>query len=219
MTLALFDLDNTLLGGDSDFQWGCYMVEKGIVDEAFYKQKNEVFYRQYEEGKLDIQEFLSFALSPLGENDRAQLEAWRADYVQEKIAPIMLDKGRALLEKHRQMGHTLVIITATNRFVTAPIAEAFGVEHLLATEVEEGLDGQYTGRSTDTPCFKEGKVTRLKAWMAEHGHDLEDSWFYSDSHNDLPLLNLAAHPHAVDPDPTLRDEAEARGWPILTLRD
>lgn len=218
MSLALFDLDNTLLNGDSDYLWGQFLAEHGIVDGEVYEARNQAYYDQYKAGTLDIREFLRFVLEPLAAHEPEQLYRWRARYLEEKIRPVLQDKAFALLEEHRAQGHELVIITATNRFITGPIAELLGVEHLLATEPEM-RDGRYTGNVSDVPCFQAGKVTRLQAWLAEHGHDLAASWFYSDSHNDLPLLEAVTHPVAVDPDDTLRGHARERGWPVISLRD
>lgn len=217
MPLAIFDLDNTLLAGDSDHAWGEFLVEQGLVDGESYRRENERYYAEYRSGTLDILEFLAFALRPLAQHDRATLEAWRARYLREKVVPMITDQARALVEQHRAAGDTLVVITATNSFVTAPIAQMFGIEHLIATEPEL-RNGRYTGRVTGVPCFREGKVVRLEEWMARHGYTLAGSWFYSDSHNDLPLLDRVTHPVAVNPDEILKREAEHRGWPILTLR-
>lgn len=218
MALAIFDLDNTLLGGDSDHAWGQFLVDKGIVDSASYQQANDYFYQQYQQGGLNIQEFLAFALKPLAEHPKAQLDQWHRQFMQEAIEPLRLLKAETLLATHRQQGDYLLIITATNRFVTGPIAELLGVDHLLATD-PECVDGRYTGKVEGIPCFQDGKVTRLKAWLTESKHSLTDSYFYSDSHNDLPLLELVDHPVAVDPDDTLREKATQRGWPVISLRD
>ncbi|WP_437879592.1 HAD family hydrolase [Pseudomonas sp. LRF_L74] len=217
MALALFDLDNTLLGGDSDHAWGDWLCERGILDGVTYKARNDAFYQDYLAGRLDIAEYLNFTLEILGRTEMSQLEAWHAQFMSECIEPIILAKGQALLDEHRQAGDTLVIITATNRFVTAPIAARLGVEHLLATECEMA-GGRYTGRTTDVPCFREGKVTRLNRWLAEQGLSLEGASFYSDSMNDLPLLEQVSRPVAVDPDPKLNAEALKRGWPVISLR-
>lgn len=217
MTLAIFDLDNTLLGGDSDYLWGKYLVAEGLVDGPFYERENQRFYDEYRSGRLDIHEFLDFSLRPLAEIPTAQLLALRERFMREQIEPIMLPAARKLLDHHRQRGHLLLIITATNQFVTAPIAAALGVEHLLATDPEM-RDGRYTGRVAGIPTFREGKVQRLTEWLQQHGHHLADAWFYSDSHNDLPLLELVPNPVAVDPDDTLRVHAEAKGWPVISLR-
>ncbi|PZP21763.1 HAD family hydrolase [Pseudomonas kuykendallii] len=217
MRLALFDLDNTLLGGDSDHAWGDWLCARGILDGIAYKARNDAFYQDYLAGRLDIQTYLNFSLEILGRSEMQQLADWHLEFMEECIEPIILPKGEALLAEHRAAGDKLLIITATNRFVTQPIAARLGVETLLATECEMA-DGRYTGRTTDVPCFKEGKVTRLNRWLAENGLDLSDSAFYSDSMNDLPLLEQVTRPVAVDPDPTLRAEAERRGWPVITLR-
>lgn len=217
MALALFDLDNTLLRGDSDYAWGQFLVENHIVDGEAYRRENERYYAQYHEGTLDIMEFLAFALRPLSRHDRATLDGWHRRYMQSKVLPMITPDARALVEKHRTRGDTLMIITATNRFVTAPIAQEFGVPWLLATEPEE-CDGRFTGRVAGIPCFREGKVQRLNAWLAEHGMTLDGSHFYSDSHNDLPLLEKVSRPVAVNPDPVLQQTARARGWPVIELR-
>ena len=220
MHLALFDLDNTLLAGDSDFQWGQFLMDEGLLDREMHLEKNLQFYEDYKQGALDIYAFLEFQLKPLSQHPRAQLDAWHARYMEKKVLPMITPKARALVEKHRQNGDLLLIITATNGFVTAPIAREFGVEHLIATTPEE-IDGEFTGRVTGVPSYKEGKVTRLQQWLAEQGktmQDFEAIWFYSDSHNDLPLLLLVDHPVAVDPDLTLEAYALGRGWPIMSLR-
>jgi HAD superfamily hydrolase (TIGR01490 family) len=216
--IALFDLDNTLIGGDSDYLWGCFLAERGIVDAAYYEQENRRFYDQYKAGVLDIHEFLRFQLRPLSEHDMATLQELRRHYISEKIKPILLPKAQRLIEYHRSQGHTPVIITATNRFITSPIAELYGVEQLLATEPEV-IANRYTGRFSDVPCFQEGKIHKLRDWLAANNQTLEDSWFYSDSHNDLPLLNEVTHPIAVDPDEILRQHAKRHGWQVISLRD
>ncbi len=218
MALAIFDLDNTLLAGDSDYLWGEFLVEQGVVDGEYYARENRRFYEEYKAGKLDIHEFMAFSLAPLTRFPAAELETMRARYIQQKIVPIVPRPARELLRRHREQGDFLLIITATNRFVTEPIAELLGVDHLLATDPEM-RDGRYTGRVAGTPCFREGKVTRLKEWLDETGNDLADSWFYSDSHNDLPLLELVSRPVAVDPDETLAQHAEMKGWPVISLRE
>ena len=218
MALALFDLDNTLLGGDSDYLWGRFLVEQGLVDGERYERENARYYAQYRAGTLDIREFLRFALQPLATHDLATLHAWRARYLKDKIAPILLPAAQDLVEKHRAQGDTLLIITATNRFVTEPIAAMYGIEHLLATDPEM-VAGRYTGEISGVPCYREGKVQRLEMWLADQGMEMGESWFYSDSHNDLPLLECVTHPVAVDPDETLRQEAESKGWPVISLRD
>ena len=217
MKLALFDLDNTLLAGDSDFEWAQFLIEQGVLDREVYEARNEEFFAQYKAGTLDIYEFLDFQLKPLSRHPRRVLEAWHREFMTRKILPIVRDSARELVERHR--GDLRAIITATNSFVTGPIATEFGVEHLIATEPEE-RDGEFTGQVTDIPCFREGKVQRLEAWLESQGRSLdafEQSWFYSDSLNDLPLLSKVTHPVAVDPDDTLRSHAETRGWPVISL--
>ena len=218
MRLALFDLDNTLLGGDSDHAWGDYLCERGILDPIAYKNRNDAFYQDYLAGKLDQGAYLEFTLEILARTEMAQLDEWHRDFMRDCVEPIILPQALALLQKHRDAGDKLVIITATNRFITGPIAQRLGVETLLATECEM-VDGRYSGRSIDVPCVREGKVTRLNRWLEENGLNLDDSYFYSDSINDLPLLEQVANPVAVNPDPTLRAEAEKRGWPVISLRD
>lgn len=218
MRLALFDLDNTLLAGDSDFEWAQYLIERGVLDREVYEARNQAFYDQYKAGTLDIHEFLDFQLKPLARHSREQLDAWHRDYMARKVIPMVAPGTAALLEKHRD--HVQVIVTATNSFVTAPIARHLGVEHLIATEPEQ-RDGQFTGRVAGTPSFKAGKVTRLEEWLAAQGKtwaDVTESWFYSDSLNDLPLLAHVHHPVAVDPDATLQAHAMALGWPVISLR-
>jgi HAD superfamily hydrolase (TIGR01490 family) len=217
MKLALFDLDNTLLAGDSDFEWAQFLIEQGVLDRELYEARNLAFYEQYKAGTLDILEFLDFQLKPLARHSRAVLDAWHREFMERKIRPIIRDTARALVERHA--ADLRVLITATNSFVTAPIAREFGIEHLIATEPEEA-DGEFTGGVIDIPCFREGKVQRLDAWLTSRGLTLSSfdaSWFYSDSLNDLPLLERVTHPVAVDPDETLRAYAEAKRWPVISL--
>ncbi len=217
MSLAIFDLDNTLINGDSDHAWGEFLVENSIVDPVSYKQANDKFYADYQAGRLDIYAYQTFALKPLSAHPLAQLQQWRQEFMAQKIAPMRLAQADHLLDRHRKAGDTLLIITATNSFITEPIAKALGIENLLATE--PAFDGKsYTGELEGTPCFQEGKVIRLREWLAETGNDLLDSYFYSDSHNDLPLLVLVDNPIAVDPDEQLTHIAEKRDWPIISLR-
>lgn len=217
MPLALFDLDNTLLAGDSDYLWGVFLGEIGVVDKVRYESMNQRFYDDYKAGVLDIQEFLSFSLRPLADNDPQDLAGWHARFMTEMIEPLITPAAEALVARHREAGDTLMIITATNSFVTAPIARRFGIEHLIATEPER-IGGRYTGRVAGTPSFREGKVVRLTEWLHATGQNLAGSWFYSDSHNDLPLLERVDHPVGVDPDPQLLHHAETRGWPVISLR-
>ena len=217
MSLAIFDLDNTLLRGDSDHAWGEFLVEQRAVDPARFKTDNDRYYQAYLDGTLDILEFLEqHQLRPLVQYDRAALDAWRRQFLPAKILPMIAPAARDLVEQHRRRGDTLLIITATNSFITAPIAEEFGIEHLLATEPEE-IGGRFTGKVRGTPCYREGKLERLNAWLGRHNMTLDDSWFYSDSHNDLPLLNAVTHPVAVNPDKVLARHAETHGWPVLRL--
>ena len=217
MNMALFDLDNTLLGGDSDYRWGEFLVSIGVVDKAAHQRQNERYFAQYLAGVLDMHEFLSFQLKPLADNDVESLLAWRERFVREWIAPLVLAGGRELVEDHRRRNHCLAIVTSTNAFITRPIADLFGIAHLLATEPE--FDGQrYTGRYLGEPCSGVGKVRWVKEWAARIGLSLGDSWFYSDSYHDLPLLSLVDHPVAVNPDDDLRAHASQLDWPILSLR-
>jgi HAD superfamily hydrolase (TIGR01490 family) len=215
--LALFDLDNTLLAGDSDFEWAQFLIEQGVLDREVYEARNQEFYDQYKAGTLDIYAFLDFQLKPLSRHPRTVLEAWHREFMQRRVLPMVRDSARELVERHR--GDLRAVITATNSFVTGPIAREFGIEHLIATEPEES-EGEFTGQVTDVPCFREGKVERLVRWLESQGRSLdsfEQSWFYSDSLNDLPLLARVTHPVAVDPDDTLRAHAQAHGWPVISL--
>lgn len=217
MTLALFDLDNTLLAGDSDHAWGEFLVEEGLVDAEEYRKANDRFYQEYLNGELDIFHYLRFALQPLARHEMKELLTWREAFMEKKVRPMMQDKARELLDQHRQQGHTLMIITATNRFVTESIADLLGVEHLIATEPEL-VNGRYTGEVAGIPSFQDGKVTRLNDWLEHHDRSLEGAWFYSDSHNDVPLLKQVENPVAVDPDPRLEALAKESGWPVISLR-
>lgn len=218
MTLAIFDLDNTLIAGDSDYLWGCFVCEQGLVDSDWFAAENDRFYRDYQSGNLDIQAYLRFALSPLKGRPAEELAALHRRFMAEKIEPILLPRARQLVESHREQGHRLLIITATNAFITRPIAAALGIPDLLACEAEI-VDGVYTGEPSGIPSFHEGKVLRLEAWLQAEGLSPASTWFYSDSHNDLPLLQQVDCPVAVDPDPTLRRHAESAGWPVISLRD
>ncbi|MEJ1296666.1 MAG: HAD family hydrolase [Candidatus Sedimenticola sp. (ex Thyasira tokunagai)] len=218
MPLAIFDLDNTLLAGDSDYLWGVFLAEQGVVDGDHYERENERFYQEYKDGELDIFEFLRFSLTPLKEHSLDQLLVLRGEFMRKMIEPIILPAAKTLVDKHRSAGDTLMIITATNAFVTSPIAESMRIDHLLATNPEM-IDGQYTGEVAGTPCFQQGKVERLKQWLKQQGADLQGSYFYSDSHNDIPLLQQVEKPVAVDPDDTLREAAKQQGWPIISLRN
>lgn len=218
MALAIFDLDNTLLAGDSDHAWGEFLVAQRLVDPDHHRRQNDTFYRQYCEGGLDIDAYLRFALAPLSGKRVADLATLHQAFMVSHIMPMMLPKAAALIDQHRQAGDTLMIITATNDFVTAPIAQTLGIGVLLASQAEV-IDGVYTGKPTGLPCFQHGKVTRLHQWMAANNATLDGSYFYSDSHNDLPLLGQVDHPVAVDPDERLTAAARKAGWPIISLRD
>ncbi|MCU7930830.1 MAG: HAD-IB family hydrolase [Candidatus Thiodiazotropha sp. (ex Codakia rugifera)] len=216
MALAIFDLDNTLLAGDSDYLWGEFLVEKGIVDGEEYRRENERFYEEYKAGRLDIIEFQRFSLKPLRDNRTEQLLDWRQEFLDSKISPIISQQARQLVENHKAAGDQLLIITATNSFITTPIARQFGIDDIIATEPEV-LDGHYTGEVAGEPSFRDGKVNRLQSWLKERQQDLRGSFFYSDSHNDLPLLESVEYPIAVDPDETLTKIATERNWTILQL--
>ncbi len=216
--LALFDLDNTLIASDSDYEWAQFLIEEGVLHPAEYHARNDWFYERYKDGTLDIHEFLDFQLAPIAGVPRERLDAWHADFMRRKIRPMIFPKAIELVESHA--GALTAIVTATNRFITAPIAAELGVPHLLATDIEE-VDGVFTGKPRGTPTFREGKIAAVGTWLAGLGTRLEDyeSWFYSDSHNDLPLLERVTHPVAVDPDATLRPLARERGWPVISLRE
>ncbi len=218
MTLAIFDLDNTLLAGDSDHAWGEFLVEEGIVDGDTYRKMNDEFYQAYLDGSLDIHRYLSFALQPLARFELSRLHRWREQFVERKIRPIVQTKALDLLAHHRERNHTLLIITATNQFVTEPVAALLGIEHLIATEPEM-VNGRYTGNVAGTPSFQDGKVSRLRDWLNVQSETLDGAWFYSDSHNDLPLLDQVTHPVAVDPDERLAGIARSKGWTTISLRD
>jgi HAD superfamily hydrolase (TIGR01490 family) len=217
MPLAIFDLDNTLLHGDSDYLWGRHLIELGLVDGDTYERENQRFYDDYRAGRLDIDAFLRFSLAPLAQHPMPDLERWRAAFVRERIDPIILPAARELVEQHRRDGDTLLIITATNAFVTAPIAARFGIDHLIAT-MPAIADGRFTGEVDGPPAFREGKVERLRHWLDANQATLAGSVFYSDSINDLPLLETVERPVAIDPDERLTAIARERGWPVRSLR-
>ena len=217
MALALFDLDETLLEGDSDYLWGQHLVEQGVVDREYYERTNRMFYEQYKSGTLDIYEFSRFAFKPLSEHSIEDLQQWRKQFVEEKIKPIMTSKGIDTLEQHRKAGDYLVIITSTNRFITQPIAELYNVDQLIATEPEM-INGKYTGE-LDVPCFAQYKIDRLNEWLQLGEHNLDNSYGYSDSHNDIPLLDAVTYPFAVDPDESLQAHAEKNNWQVISFRD
>jgi len=218
VTLAIFDLDNTLLNGDSDYLWGQFLAQQGHVDGAFYEKENQRFYDEYTAGTLDIFEFLEFSLAPLAKIEMNELTQLHNQFMQEYIRPAITNKSRTLIQQHTDKRDTLLIITATNLFITAPIAKELGIQNIIATEPEI-INNRYSGKVSGTPCFREGKVERLTDWLKQTGGNLADSCFYSDSHNDLPLLEMVKIPIAVDPDDTLRSHAEMKGWDIISLRD
>ena len=218
MNLAMFDLDNTLLDGDSDYLWGRFLVDEGIVDRKYYERENQRFYDQYKAGSLDIYAYCRFAFKPLAETSLSELYSLRKRFIEGHIRQIILPKAKNLLKQHNQQGDHLLVITSTNRFVTEPIVYELGANTLIATE-PEFKNGGYTGELQGTPCFKEGKVTRLQQWLAQTEYTLANSWFYSDSHNDIPLLEIVTYPVAVDADPKLTKHAKNRGWPHISLKD
>jgi HAD superfamily hydrolase (TIGR01490 family) len=220
LRLCLFDLDNTLLSGDSDYEWGQFLVERGVLAREQYEAQNAAFFEQYKAGTLDIHEYLGFALRPLAAHTPQDLARWHAEFMRSRILPMITAAARALVRRHLAAGELCAVVTATNSFVTAPIAREFGVPHLIATE-PEARAGRFTGRVAGVPCFREGKIRRVEQWLASLGQRLEDcddSIFYSDSHNDLALLERVARPVAVDPDPRLAAAAASRGWPVISLR-
>ena len=220
MNLAIFDLDNTLLNGDSDYNWSLFLIKKGILDQSIYEQKNEEFFKDYQTGSLDIDAYAEFQFKPLRENERLFLNDLRDEYVATVIRPMITKKAKDLVNEHRSQGDQLLIITATNSFITKPIAALFGIEELIGTDLEE-INNQFTGKIKGVASFQEGKVTRLNEWLDEKHLTLaqfDKTFFYSDSKNDLPLLRIVSHPVAVNPDATLNTEAKKNNWPIMSLR-
>lgn len=220
MNLALFDLDNTILAGDSDYNWSRFLIQEGYLDGAIHAEKNEKFYADYKAGTLDIYAFVEFQFKPLARNPRTALNQLLKKYVEEVIKPMITEKARALVKRHQDEGDLIIVITATNSFITKPIAELFGIENLIGTDPEE-KEGEFTGKVSGLPSFKEGKVTRLEAWLKGKNLSLasfEKSYFYSDSHNDLPLMQKVTHPVAVDSDDVLSEYAKSKGWPQISLR-
>ena len=222
MNLALFDLDNTLLAGDSDFEWAQFLIAKGVVDREIQEAKNIAFYEHYKAGTLDIYEFLNFQLSPLTRHPRAELDAWHREYMARHIRPIMTEPARAAVARHLAAGDLCAIVTATNSFVTGPIAREFGIPHLIGTiPAVNPENGAFSGAPRGTPSFQAGKITRVESWLESLGlwwGSFDNSFFYSDSHNDLPLMQKVKTPVAVDPDDKLRTHASQMGWKIITLR-
>ena len=220
MNLALFDLDNTILAGDSDYNWSRFLIQEGYLDGAIHAEKNEKFYEDYKAGTLDIYAFVEFQFKPLARNPRIVLNQLLKKYVEEVIKPMITEKARALVKRHQDEGDLIIVITATNSFITKPIAELFGIENLIGTDPEE-KEGEFTGKVSGLPSFKEGKVTRLESWLKGKNLSLasfENSYFYSDSHNDLPLMQKVTHPVAVDSDDILSEYAKSNGWPQISLR-
>lgn len=218
MSLAIFDLDNTLIAGDSDHSWGEFLIQKQLVDATEYRRQNDLFYQAYKDSTLDILAYQRFALAPLTRYSMAELAELHREFMASHIVPLLLDKAMLLLKSHRDQGDFLLIITATNSFITRPIAQRLGVDEMLATDPEI-CGGRYTGDIIGTPCFQNGKVIRLQQWLESNHQTLDDSYFYSDSINDLPLLEQVTHPVAVDPDDRLREVAQTRNWDIISLRD
>ena len=221
MKLALFDLDNTLLNGDSDFEWAQFLISKGVLDREVHEARNIEFFEQYKAGTLDIHAFLDFQLAPLARHSRAELDTWHQEFLGTRIRPLISPAARALVEKHADSGDLLAIVTATNSFVTGPIAREFNIPHLIAT-IPAQENGRFTGQPRGIPSFREGKIVRVDAWLESLGlwlGSFEQSWFYSDSHNDLPLLEKVTHPVVVDADTTLAEVATRRGWTQISLRD
>ena len=221
MHLALFDLDNTLLAGDSDYEWTQHLLSKGILDRETFEARNQEFYEQYKAGRLNIVEFLDFQLQSLARNSRADLEAWHDEFMAERILPILGPKSRELVKRHQDAGDLCAVVTATNSFVTGPICRELGIDHLIAT-IAAQENGQFTGKPRGMPSFREGKIARVESWLESIGlwwSSFERSWFYSDSLNDLPLLSMVSDPVAVDPDDTLHAHATNEGWKIMSLRD
>ena len=218
MALAIFDLDNTLIAGDSDHSWGEFLVDQNIVDRQLYKKMNDKFYADYESGCLDIFAYLEFSLEPLTRFTLEELDKLHQQFMRDVIEPMKLVDAEALINHHRKAGDRLLVITSTNRFIVEPICKSLGIDEVIATDLQI-IDRKYTGKVEGTPTFKEGKVTRFKQWLKEQNTNNEGSYFYSDSINDMPLLMEVAYPIAVDPDPALRKEAESRNWKIISLRN
>ena len=220
MDLVLFDLDNTLLAGDSDFEWAQFLISLGVLDREVQEARNVEFYEQYKAGTLDIFEFLDFQLAPLARHSRAQLDVWHRRFMDTRIRPMIGEKARMLVQQHLDREALVAVVTATNSFVTGPIVREFGIAHVIAT-VAAQENGAFIGKPRGMPAFKAGKIERVEAWLEAMGlyfGSFERTWFYSDSHNDLPLMKRVTDPVAVDPDDALRSHAHEHGWPILSLR-
>jgi len=218
MALAIFDLDNTLIAGDSDHSWGEFLVDQNIVDRQLYKKMNDKFYADYESGCLDIFAYLEFSVEPLTKFSLQELDILHQQFMRDIIEPMKLDQAEILINHHRQAGDRVLVITSTNRFIVEPICKSLGIDEIIATDLQI-IDGKYTGKVDGTPTFKEGKVERFNQWLKEQNTNNEGSYFYSDSINDMPMLLEVTYPIAVDPDPALRKEAESRHWEIISLRN
>jgi len=223
MKLAIFDLDNTLLAGDSDYEWGNFLAAKGIVNPEQHRRDNDRFYEQYQQNKLDIYEYQRFVLTPLMNLDSQQLNELHNEFMTSHINPLLQTKANALIQQHQAQGDTLLVITATNHFIASPIVNLLGIPHLLAT-TPEVIDGHFTGNIIGDPCFQDGKIRRLERWLQEQkatspAHSYDSTTFYSDSMNDAPLLKYVDKAIAVDPDEALAKLANSRSWPIISLRD
>jgi HAD superfamily hydrolase (TIGR01490 family) len=218
MALAIFDLDNTLIAGDSDHSWGEFLVDQNIVDHQLYKKMNDKFYADYESGCLDIFAYLEFSVEPLTQFSLQELDILHQQFMRDVIEPMKLDQAETLINHHRKAGDRILVITSTNRFIVEPICNSLGINEIIATDLQI-IDGKYTGKVDGTPTFKEGKVERFNQWLREQNTNNEGSYFYSDSINDMPMLLEVTYPIAVDPDPALRKEAESRHWEIISLRN
>ena len=218
MALAIFDLDNTLIAGDSDHSWGEFLVDQNIVDRQLYKKMNDKFYADYESGCLDIFAYLEFSVEPLTQFSLQELDILHQQFMRDVIEPMKLDQAETLINHHRQAGDRILVITSTNRFIVEPICKSLGINEIIATDLQI-IDGKYTGKVDGTPTFKEGKVERFNQWLKEQNTNNQGSYFYSDSINDMPMLLEVTYPIAVDPDPALRKEAESRHWEIISLRN
>ena len=218
MPLAIYDLDNTLIGGDSDYLWGEFLCDEGIIsDRESFQKMNDYFYHQYETGELNIFAWAEFSFKVLSDHSLDELNKLRKDFVDTKIKPILLEKAQSCINNHKEKGDTVLVITASNTFITKPIIEMYGIDHLLATE-PEFISGRFTGKVSGIPCFQSGKIDNLMPWLEKNNESLIGSYFYSDSHNDLPLLELVDNPIAVNSDKILSSEAHKNGWPVLDWR-
>lgn len=218
MPLAIYDLDNTLIGGDSDYLWGEFLCDEGIIsDRESFQKMNDYFYHQYETGELNIFAWAEFSFKVLTKHSLDELNKLRKDFVDTKIKPILLEKAQSCINNHKEKGDTVLVITASNTFITKPIIEMYGIDHLLATE-PEFISGRFTGKVSGIPCFQSGKIDNLMPWLEKNNESLIGSYFYSDSHNDLPLLELVDNPIAVNSDEILSSAAHKNGWPVLDWR-